>query len=174
MARLKDPLESALWYQRTRAKLIADYGKDADLMAGLIAATSPQKSVAENLRLAKEVYKRYCLFDNWESVPGLNPKSHIPNIRRVLESKPLCGLKVRAFTENLKGDLSPVTIDTILWNFYCPGVWITPNRHKKLVQKIKRAAKRFGLKPAEYQAIIWVKIRGSKNAVLSMFDNIGE
>jgi soluble lytic murein transglycosylase-like protein len=168
---IKSLLESARWYQRTRERLIADYGADANLMADLIAATSPQRATEVNIQLAKEVYREYCLFGSWESVVGLLP-NHKTNIRRALNREPLRGLKVRAFAENLKGNLDVVTIDTIIWGYYRPGVWITAKRHKKLCRYIKSAAKRRGLKPAEYQAIIWVKARGNRNAVLSMFDGV--
>lgn len=168
---IKSLMDSARWYQRTRERLIKDYGRDADLMADIIAATSAHTSVPINLQLAKEVYREHCLFGDPLNVKGLLP-NHRRNIARILAGQPLRGLKVRAFAENLKGNLNAVTIDTIIWTYYRKKVWITPNRHKKLVKQIKDSARRHGLKPAEYQAIIWVKARGTRNAVLSMFDGV--
>lgn len=168
---IKSLIDSAQWYQRTRARLVEDYGPDADLMADLIASTSPQRPVEHNLQLAKEVYKRYCLFDDWEAVVGLLP-NHKTNIHRAFSREPLRGLKVSAFARNLKGDLSVPSIDTWVLKYMKFNKRLTPNRHKKLVEKMKRNAKSHGLKPAEYQAIIWVLIRGGKTAKRDMFDKL--
>jgi hypothetical protein len=174
MPKIKDLMESALWYERTRRILVRDYGKDADLMADLIAATSAHVPIQQNLRLAKEVYKRYCLFDDWQTMPGLIP-GHRLNIARALDKEPLSGLKVRAFAENLKGNMNAITIDTAICQYfnylpYLKRKKLRNHEYKYLSKKIKRNAKRHGLKPAEYQAIIWVIVRGNKNAILSLFD----
>lgn len=174
MLKIKNLLESAQWYQRTRQRLVRDYGKDADLMADLIAATSAHTHIAINLALAKEVYRRYCLFENWEIIKGIN-KAHRLNIERALNRQPLSGCKVKAFAENLKGNLDEVTIDGYIVKYYNYTPYFTQHKLRQkaydfLVSKVKRAAKRLGLKPAEYQAIIWVKARGIKNGVLSLFD----
>jgi hypothetical protein len=171
---IKSLMESALWYKNTRQKLVRDYGKDADLMADLIAATSAHVPIQQNLRLAKEVYKRHCLFDDWQTIPGLIP-GHRLNIARALNKQPLSGLKVRAFAENLKGNMDAITIDTVICQYlnytpYLKRKKLRNHEYKYLSKKVKRNAKRHGLKPAEYQAVIWVKARGIKNAVLSLFD----
>jgi hypothetical protein len=166
---------SALWYQRTRQRLINEYGDLADFMADLIAATSPQRGIAFNLGLAKSVYDCYMNGENWRLVEGLLP-NHISNIDRAILGEPLRGCKVSAFSANLKGDLSRFTVDSILWRHYRGTAWITKNRYKKLAAALSRVAKRNGLKPAEYQAILWVAIRAatpgnlSRGGELSMFE----
>jgi hypothetical protein len=128
-------------------------------MADLIAATSPQRSVKENVKLAEDVFDCLVLGLDWKETGGMCHKSHWPNVERAIRREPLCGQKVRAFAANLKGDLSQITIDTIIWRFYRGYEWITPRRYEKLAKKLKAAARRHGLKPAEYQAVLWVKIR---------------
>jgi len=171
---LKNYRNSVDWYKRTREKLIADYGKDADLIADLIAATSPRTPIAINIELAEEVYKKYCLFEDYQNVKGLLP-NHRANIEKALLRKPLAGLKVQAFAENLKGNLNAITVDTITCLYFkYERIRIDKKLRKSaydtICKKIKRNAKRHRLKPAEYQAIIWVKARGVKAGSLSMFD----
>jgi len=168
---IKDLIDCADWYKRTWEKLQAEYGPYARLMAGLIAATSPQRAVKHNLQLARQVLEKYFLGEDWIFIDGLLP-NHVTNIKRMLAGEPMKGFKVRAFYENLTGNLSVPTVDGWMLKYFKFKGWITPNRYKKIAAKMVRNAKRHGLKPAEYQAIIWVKVRGLDTANRDMFDGV--
>jgi hypothetical protein len=45
------------WYEHSRAAIQHVYGDDADLFAGVLAATSPQNSVEMNLKNATKIYR---------------------------------------------------------------------------------------------------------------------
>lgn len=168
---IKDLLDCAQWYARTWEKLQSEYGPYARLMAGLIAATSPQRAVKENLYMARKILEAHFLGGDWTAVRGILP-AHYQNIKRVLAGEPMRGGKVCAFYENLTGNLDVATIDGWMLKYFRFTGWITPRRYEKFQKRVKRNARRYGLKPAEYQAIIWVKIRGLEIANKDMFDGI--
>jgi hypothetical protein len=168
---IKDLLDCAQWYARTWAKLQADYGICAHLMAGLIAATSPQRKVKENLHTARKILECIVSDKDWREVGGILP-CHFKNIERAISGAPLHGGKVKAFYENLTGNLDSVTIDTWMLKFFKFSGWITPRRYEKFQKRVIKNARRHGLKPAEYQAIIWVKMRGLETAKTDMFDGV--
>ena len=168
---IKDLIDCADWYKRTWEKLQAEYGPYARLMASLIAATSPQRQVKVNLTMARKILEAHVSGEDWIFVPGLM-NSHVLNVKRILAGEPMKGFKVRAFYENLTGNLSVPTVDSWMLKYFKFKGWITPNRYKKIASKMVRNARAHGLKPAEYQAIIWVKIRGLDTANKDMFEGI--
>jgi hypothetical protein len=50
-------MEKRGWYAHSRAAIQHVYGEDADLFAGILAATSPQNSVEMNLQNAVQIYR---------------------------------------------------------------------------------------------------------------------
>ena len=86
--------------------------------------------------------------------------AHLINVVRVLQGKPLHGPKVKRFAENLKGNLSPVTIDMWICKAYgLPHAKLTELQYTRLEKKIQNEAIKAGLKPAQYQALIWYSAR---------------
>lgn len=148
--------KAANWYTDSRQVIEKLYGKDADMFCDLLAATSPRKQVSVNWDIAQHIYERY-KHDGYIDCQGLMG-SHIPNVLRAIYGEPLHGWKVPAFAANLKGDLNRVTIDRwILKYFNLKQIRIRWSEYYRLEKAIQKMAKRRGLKPAEYQAIIWRK-----------------
>jgi hypothetical protein len=171
------------WYQECGDSIRAEFGADSELFIDLLAATSPRKQVSANWRLAMRIYhvwndidcidRQVILSGRSNFVPVymevINErkanlfkgvmKSHKPNVIRALKREPLSGNKVRAFAANLKGNLDEVTIDVWVCRYFG---W---DEKKSMADKvyaeraahIKVCAAIYGLKPAEYQAVIWYK-----------------
>ena len=144
------------WYTNSRQAIEQLYGDDADMFCDILAATSPRKQVKINWDMAQHIYERY-KHDGYIDCQGLMG-SHIPNVLRAINREPLHGWKVPAFAANLKGDMNRVSIDT--WTLRYFGITLRNIRRKeyyRLEKAIQLLAKHRGMKPAEYQAMIWCK-----------------
>jgi hypothetical protein len=154
------------WYTDS-TKLIKElYGDYWTLFVDLLAATSPRSQVKKNWRIADEILSAYLnrqakpekLLDVLTSKQVL--PAHLNNIIRALQGRTLSGEKVRRFAENLRGKLSDVTIDVWICKAY--GIdqkSLTPTLYRRLEKRIQTDAKRQGIEPANWQAIIWYAVR---------------
>ena len=94
------------WYG-ARKQMEKLFGPDADLMAGLVAATSPGMQVADNIEAALDAYRiiKTAPRNEWrtlfeQSTPitmGHGAAGKIPNIFRAVDGVPLHGNKVNDF-----------------------------------------------------------------------------
>lgn len=149
------------WYRDT-FEHIQKHFDDPELFAGLLSATSPRASVRRSWNTSLRIYAR---FKTGKSIDytGMMPIIR-NNVDRVLQGEPLSGLKVSAFYQNLIGNYGPVTIDVwMLKFFHAENIWMTPNRYKKLSDRITEYARKIGLYPAELQAICWTYARSRNN-----------
>ena len=136
------------------------------------AATSPRSTVASNIRRGSHFYG---LDRRGEQVTGLTnadmPKgyghiahnTHSGMIEDVYNNGSLGALsrpKVSSFSENLKGNQAPMTIDT--HNFSAvrndPKVKTSPSKtqYKYLEQYQSEIAEKLGMTPAQFQASVWI------------------
>ena len=84
----------------------------ADLFLGILAATSPQAAVFDNVVYALKAWEEHNLDLGWGSVSSWSKTPNIkPNLNRIVENKPLSGPKVYNFRKALMGDPTAVTID---------------------------------------------------------------
>jgi hypothetical protein len=144
------------WYQDSRAVIVGLYGDDADLFCDILAATSPRKQVRANWNLAVRIYNSFKR-TGWFNKTGMM-KAHWMNVERVLSGEPLQGYKVPAFAANLKGDLERVTIDTwVLYYYKLKQHQIRRKEYYRMEKAIQMLARHRDMRPAEYQAMIWVK-----------------
>jgi hypothetical protein len=71
---------------------------------------------------------------------------------------------VNAFARNIAGDLDAVTIDMWAFAAACGDLadkyLARAGSYETVANAYRIAAKRFGIKPAQMQAIVWVAIRG--------------
>jgi hypothetical protein len=173
------------WYQRGNAAFDAlvkeapDYFKDGDRekFANLVAATSPQQGVTQNIREALEVWKKWSdagrptdssalqkLLDKNLTMAGskvgnavlaLTDKSMWPSIEK---SK---YFKVPSFAQNLNRMLSHVTNDSWMGVFsgITEAAMPRPEHYHAVSVLTREAARQLGWKPAEAQAAIWVFTR---------------
>lgn len=155
------------WYTDA-TKLIKElYGDNWRLFVDLLASTSPRSQVKKNWRIADAILTAYIerkskplkLLDVLTSKQVM--PAHLNNIIRSFAGRPISGDKVRRFAENLKGDLSKVTIDVWICKAY--GIHqkkdLTAKLYKRLEKKIQDDATKRGIKPANWQAILWYGAR---------------
>ena len=122
--------DSSDWYSLSRMAL-ARFGEDTPRFTALLAATSPQRSVRENLAFATDIWNRWERLNRPADAKAIqklfNPKDNTrQNAARALladdetlrstkileEGGLLSGAKVDAFYANLMGESQRVTIDT--------------------------------------------------------------
>jgi hypothetical protein len=153
------------WYQDCRETIYKKFTRP-ELFIGLLAATSPRKQVTANWRLAARIYAAVIAGQTFDA-RGILP-SHAGNICRAIRGEELSGPKVRAFAQNLRGNLGPITIDVWVMRFY-PGL-----SHDRIRERIERGARRLGIAPAEYQAIVWTKVRTRAGKKAVSFNTVPE
>jgi len=152
------------WYTDAKDLIMELYGANWKLFVDILAATSPRQSVKRNWRQSAALLAAY--IDR-----GIKPKrfgdllakcmpAHLNNVIRALQGRPIMGPKVSRFAENLKGNLDAVTIDTwILQAYGIPESKLTTRLYRRLEAKIQADAKKRGILPADFQALIWYAIR---------------
>lgn len=165
------------WYRDANRLINNLFGDDSYLFIDILSALSPQMSISKNWRYAVKIFTQHKAGQQID-YEGLS-KNHKPNLRRALNREQLSGNKVKAFAENLKGNLDGVTIDTwMLWYFK----WFdthpnckTPhnNQYQQITNKIRQFAKRYNLYPAELQAILWTAIRDKEGKSYKDFTKVG-
>jgi len=154
--------EAIHWYENANKMFLEAFGPNCDFFIDILAATSPRLQVRANLRLALKVYRAFVddrKHDLADIIGGMMP-AHAINTLRALAGKQLHGEKVKRFAENLKGNLSVVTIDMWICKAYgIPHSKLTPLNYRRLETKMQGEAKKAGLMPAQYQALVWYVAR---------------
>lgn len=156
--------KSMHWYKQQSNFLKYRFGDDWKLVAGLLAATSPQVAFKTSWNFSMSIWDE--IQDGKEPDLSGFMRSHRLNIERVLKGEELSGDKVSRFYRNLIGDLEVVTVDSWmikLWNIDCgshKSPW--PAMYRKLERAFQRWARSKGEKPANMQAILWNYIRNKE------------
>jgi hypothetical protein len=141
-------------------ELAEEFDVTEEIAAYVIAATSPRTIWSSNVKHARAILA-------YEDAPsgalGTNDArgravrdygiGHIGN-----------GPKVNAFARNIAGDWNEVTID--MWAFAAAcgdlpaSMLARRGAYETVADAYRIAAKKFGIAPAQMQAIVWVAIRG--------------
>jgi hypothetical protein len=174
------------WYQRSGeafdalAKAAPDYFSEGDRekFTDLVAATSPQQGVTQNLREALSAWKKWNDADRPTKASEIrelldpeltNGPSKLPNAIKALTGQDMFPelpdnryFKVPNFAKNLRGLMNNVTNDS--WMGLFSGIVkeadIARSQNYHPVSVMTRAAaKELGWEPAEAQAAIWVFTR---------------
>jgi len=152
------------WYTDAKNLIQELYGDNWRLFVDILASTSPRQSVKRNWRQSARLLQAYIDRklnpDRFADLLAKCMPAHLTNVIRSLQGRPISGPKVSRFAENLKGNLDAVTIDTwILQAYGIPEKKLTARLYNRLEKRIQADAKRQGLKPANYQALLWYAIR---------------
>lgn len=167
-------LEGKNWYWEAHniCQDIADeFNIPIDVVCGVMAAMSPQKSWNENIKLCK----RYCenSKDFKGHVRGVISKAHIISMystsykdRKAFIERMLKGDKIVNFFNNILNpyDRSWVTIDRHHIQI-CTGLKIETVTYKQydfLKEETIKFAKTVNLIPCELQSILWIHFRKTK------------
>ncbi|KKL94941.1 hypothetical protein LCGC14_1859660 [marine sediment metagenome] len=164
------------WYERDRKFLRQTFRGDWKLVAGLLAATSPQVSLSISWDMTLKIYRNY-LAQQVVSVNGML-KSHRKNVLRVLAGQDLQGRKVSNFYRALIGDGNAVVLDLWmlrLFKFY-PKHSHNPQGgcYDKLANRFRAVARSHGYKPADFQAALWICYRQKHGFEPVSYSIIGE
>lgn len=155
---LKENLRFKNWYQDSKNAIEQRYGEHTSLFINLLAATSPRKTVVTNFKLANRILIE--VLDTGTFNRNGMMKAHADNVQRAIDDEPLSGNKVRRFAENLRGNLTPVTIDVWMLRYlHEERPSLSDKQYIECEKRCQSNARRLGLEPAEYQAIAWVAIR---------------
>jgi hypothetical protein len=149
------------WYNNDRRFLQDVFKDDWQLVAALLAATSPRIGLKTSWDWTVRIYRDY-ITGHKIRLSELH-KCHRPNVKRALAGKPLQGAKVRAFYAALCGDDNAVVLDTWmlrLFNYY-PRHTHNPEgrRYDRLATAFRTVAEHNNIAPAGLQAILWIKYR---------------
>ena len=159
-----DDYTAVKWYPDA-TKLIRElYGDNWRLFIDLLAATSPRQSVKQNWRQTAAIIAAYVDRENrpdvFGNLLGDIMSTHLNNVVRSLAGRPINGQKVSRFSENLKGNLDVVTIDVWICKAY--GIThkkLTTDVYNRLERKIQADAASRGIRPANWQAVLWQAVR---------------
>ena len=150
------------WYFTARAdcQAIADkHDIPLAVACGVVAAWSPRMRWNLNIQVADQ---------HLRGKKRLGMQSSANRADRVLVHgidalNTPTGQKTYNFAWNLFGDTHAVTIDT--WMLTAAGLEqdgvSSRLMYEELSRAVRRLAKRHGMQPAEMQALIWIKVRGS-------------
>ena len=162
------------WYadQREIVRVLASkHDVPVSIVAAVVSALSPQTNWAQNIAGAARLLEAYSRGD---SAPPRNATLYYKNAEKAwrLVSGELSpddafakAPKTRAFWRNLSGDETAATVDT--WMLRAAGVreqyknGLTPAAYRPLADAIAQAAAVVGEPVAQFQAIVWVVVRGS-------------
>ncbi len=147
-----------VWYEQAFDHCSAfslAHGVTLPVAAAVVAVLSPQKSWAQNLKLAE-----VCLSGERPRTMG-RAADLACKIRDTGETKHLSGRKVTAFYFAIMGiDCGPV-IDR--WMARACGLEtdrLSPKQYGELADVVREAAESFGEDVHTFQAIVWCQIRG--------------
>lgn len=151
----------AAWYENDRKFLQQLFKQDWQLVAALLAATSPQVQMIASWQWTMRIYRDYSA-GRKVRMDGLH-KCHRKNVIRALSGQELSGRKVGAFYLALIGDNNAVVLDVWMLRLlkYYPEHKHNPEgkRYDKLADRFRVIAKINNYKPAEFQAALWIKYR---------------
>lgn len=151
------------WYN-SGDELTKHFGKDAPMVANLIAATSNNSTVKSNLTLALKVYAQHKANPDLP-IEGIM-KTLLPAISKATAGEELGGRKVNNFAKALLGDPNAVVVDRWMMRaFGFKGDVPTPTQYDVIEHGIQEMAKSQGVTPREAQAALWFgakkKLEGS-------------
>jgi hypothetical protein len=169
--RLETPFENGLqWYPKANercAELARRIGVSTERMAGAAAILSPMTNWTANMsglnKLVEvwddypyewkvEVSSRYTTYRN-------NATQAIKYLGGDDQAHP-SGAKVQPFTENLNGNLSPVTVDSWMFKLADFNISsITGNARRSISRAVEMLATLHGIEPAQAQAVVWTTAR---------------
>ncbi len=148
------------WYN-TGEELKAYFGKDAPIVARLIAATSNNSTVKSNLTLAMKAYAQHKL-DPTKPIEGLM-KTLLPAVNLARAGEELNGRKVDNFAKALLGDPDAVVVDRWMMRAFGYKKDVpTMGQYDVIEHAVREIAKREKMEPRQVQAALWFGVKEVK------------
>ena len=152
------------WWQDSYNAVSKVYEDDAELMLGLLAATSANASVQANVTLARKAYGELQSYGKIKRESFC--KTHYCCINQYVEHGTFKGRKIKALLECLVNPESkhlPVDI----WMLRAYGIARkapTKQESDRIEKSLLRRAKYHRMKPRDYQAKLWLETRGKSDS----------
>lgn len=148
------------WYPSTRAWCVAiaeRYGVAIDTAAAIVAVLSQRKRWRENK------------LETVRALRGATPRTLGQVQRKVYRllqgehpERVVTGDKIRSFYHAIMGDADAVVLDVWMMRVYkVSSGRLTPKQYGILADKLRAEARAVGVTATEYQATIWVAVRGA-------------
>lgn len=154
------------WYDQASAELRRWFGKDADRMADLIAATSLGTRASDEAGRSpnvQEAIAAYIALKSGKSVDeaGITFAGPTGPMKKLMVERVFKGLspespKAGNFARNIKGDPNAVTIDRWMARIFYGRERVSPEQSNFLQHWVRQMAWDAGVQPREMQAGIWV------------------
>lgn len=158
-----DQIDSGMHWYESGESFVTDLalrsGHTREQIACAVAHLSPRQSWVRNKAMTTELVTT-------GTTRGLGAC-----IRRaetaLVSSDPLAtvrGPKTNSFARNLLGLYDSVTVDVWAYRAACPTGNVEnmgPREYREIAQAYIDTAKFFGVSPAQFQAIVWVTVRGN-------------
>lgn len=172
MIKNEKAFELSQWYREAHeicAVLSEHYKIPFEVVAGVMAVTSPQTNVTRNINLTTRLCASYRAgklhTDDFKYIPAFIEKAI-----KMLESGKvfphLRGDKVVSFYNNIIGNVDCVTLDVHMLNIAINGLSctldsnrmdykVTGNAYTMIADILRLVSSEVGLKPSELQALLW-------------------
>lgn len=158
---LEQIYEGLAWYEEEQtdvANLAIEFGHTPEQVAAAMAHMSPKTPWARNKVMCRELLETGST--RGMSGPIERAKSALVSATPIEDMR---GPKTTSFAKNLVGRYETVTVDVWAYRAACPSGDVEKMgiREYRLIENAYVAtAKHFGISPAQFQAIIWVIVRG--------------
>jgi hypothetical protein len=149
------------WYDQSAKELKEMFGKDAELVAGFLTATSVNATIKSNATLGLKAYRQWKAGEPFEGfLPAVKKE-----LNRVANGEPLSGRKLDNFRKALIGDPDAVVVDRwMLRAFGVKGNGATQAQYDLIEDAVRQMAKDKGVTPRQMQAAIWYGIKSQMEA----------
>lgn len=165
------------WYSRSREELERIFGNKWELVADLIAATSPNNAVIPNVKKALNILTDFVIGGVNRALGNLDPKDiHRKFVEQALTGQAITGPKIGPFAAAIKGDPNAVVLDIWMMRvFGFAGDSPSDVQRIYMTKIILDESTRLGVEPRQYQAALWVakKIRDEgKDTFIADLDDV--
>ena len=148
--------EGAVWYLRARQcarTLSRRYNVPLDTVAAIIAVTSQRVTWKYNLTCTVRALKG-------QEIRHLGQV--VAKVAKLMDGQApanvVSGQKIRAFWRAILGDRDAVVLDS--WMMGAIGVkTLTPKQYEIVANNLRLEAKRAGVAPSTFQAVVWCALR---------------
>lgn len=153
------------WYADARvlaASLAAGTPYTVAQTAGVIACLSPNVKWAQNVRAATVLVSAHLAGASCESV-RVGLRASVERAWRVLDGdlEAIAGPKVRPFWLAMLGDTEAVVLDVWAFRAAARRDYASGALRADVERAYREGAQRVGVSPREFQATVWVAVRGS-------------
>jgi len=179
-----DVMAAKTWYTDVRGHLETAFGKDAELFAHLLAATSPQQGVVENWHDALEAYRRYKLGaydgaiqkfqDTGKITEDMKPKKE-NGAKFGMNSDAVLKVLAGTWLDSVKGPKTPNFFDNLFGRGTDATIddWAARTMRRLGYENVKGAPAQWRIQPASKSGVSNLDFAFSQEAFRRAADKLG-